>query len=124
MSHSRCTFHGRDCRHTGYGDTDHSNNDSLLGDEALPLPYPWDCQSSIETLCGKHGGFSVEDCRRHDVEYRGSACAARDLAKKEQHSDVPRRMHHMSKAVGSIQILLTKQDINASYIQGESLLGF
>jgi hypothetical protein len=30
----------------------------------------------------------------------------------------------MSKAVGSIQILLTKQDINASYIQGESLLGF
>lgn len=82
MSHSRCTFHGRDRRHSGYGDTDHSDNDSLMGDEALPLPYPWDCQSFIETLCGKHGGFNVGGRLRHDGEYGGSACAAPDLARK------------------------------------------
>lgn len=73
MSHSRCTADCGPVRHTWYGDTEHSSNDSLLGDEALPLPYPWDCQSSIETLCGKHGGFNVGDCRRHDVEYGGSS---------------------------------------------------
>jgi hypothetical protein len=120
MSHSRCTSHGRDRRHSGYGDTDHSNNDSLLGDEALPLPYPWDCQSFVETLCGKHGGFNAGDQLRHDVEYGGFACVAPDLAKK--HSDVPRRMQHMSKAVGSSAILLITEDINASYIQDECLL--
>lgn len=41
---------------------------TLLDDEALPLPYPWDCQSPIETLCGKHGGFNVGRCQRHLVE--------------------------------------------------------
>jgi hypothetical protein len=61
LEQNRCIVDcGHNIRHTGYGDTDHSENDPTLGDGALPIPYLWDCQSSIQTLRGKHGGFSVE----------------------------------------------------------------
>ena len=86
MSHSRCTVDSGPLRHAGHGETDLSNNDSLLGDEALPLPYPWNCLSSIETLCGNHGGFNVGDCRRHYVEYGGSTHVHRDPAKDNRTS--------------------------------------
>ena len=69
LLHSRCVVHGCHRCHSGYGDTDHQDNDSMLGDEALHLLYLWDCQSSIENLCGKHGCFNVGDCRRHHVGY-------------------------------------------------------
>lgn len=110
LLHSRCVVHNCHRRHSGYGDTDHPNNDSLLGDEALPLPYLWDCQSSIENFCGKHGGFNVGDCRRHQVGYGG-----RISKSCQERADVPRPT---PKAVGFIPILPIKEDINASYFQG------
>ena len=88
--HSSCVVDGLHIRHTGYGDTDHPDNDSPLSHGAVLLPYAWDCQSSIETLCGKHGGFNVGYRRRHEVEYGCPVHAARDPANKQ--ADVPRRM--------------------------------
>jgi hypothetical protein len=61
-----------------------------------------------------------------EVDYATTASTEALLARlqtlPEKHSDVPRRMHHTFKAVGSSAILLTSEDINASYIQDECLL--